>query len=117
MRRRCIELEVLNHGVEHEQDFQGHGVSFTRFTECVTGIGHTAGEALEDAIEALDFKISLSSAQIDLLNEHLGEWRIQEGEEKAMGMDRELGEGEWWYVSIDLVTEAIENDEESETES
>lgn len=43
--------QVIDHGVEHSQYFQGCGVAFTEFVDCFTGIGDTAREALDDAIE------------------------------------------------------------------
>lgn len=45
--------EVIVHGVEHEQYFQGCGVSFTEFTDVATGIGSDAYEAFDDALESL----------------------------------------------------------------
>ena len=47
------DYEVIVHGVEHEQFFQGCGVSFTAFTDVATGIGCDANEAYEDALESL----------------------------------------------------------------
>lgn len=43
--------QIIDHGVENEQYFQGCGVSFTEFKEVFTGIGSSAHEALEDALE------------------------------------------------------------------
>ena len=47
------EIRVTFHGWEHAQYFQGHGVSFTRFTDCVTGIGESTSAALDDALEQI----------------------------------------------------------------
>lgn len=47
------EHEILVHGVEHEQYFQGCGLAFTRFTDVATGIGNDASEAYDDALESL----------------------------------------------------------------
>lgn len=49
--KKVSEHEVIDHGVEHEQYFQGCGVSFTRFEECYTGCGASAHDALDDALE------------------------------------------------------------------
>ena len=38
---------------DHEQYWQGHGVAFTEYDECVTGCGETLREAFEDAVEQL----------------------------------------------------------------
>jgi hypothetical protein len=45
--------EVIVHGVEHSQYFQGCGVSFTSFEDVATGIGDNAKEAFDDALESL----------------------------------------------------------------
>lgn len=46
-----ITHEIIDHGVEHEQYFQGCGVAFTEYNEVFTGIGDSAYEALDDALE------------------------------------------------------------------
>jgi hypothetical protein len=51
--RKAIEHELIVHGVEHAQYFQGCGLSFTSFDDVATGIGGDAAEALEDALESL----------------------------------------------------------------
>lgn len=47
------EMKTICHGIHDEQEFQGCGVSFTEYTECVTGIGNNAYEAKEDALDQL----------------------------------------------------------------
>jgi hypothetical protein len=47
--------QILDHGVDGEQYFQGCSTSFTEFTDVATGIGDSAHEALEDALEQLAF--------------------------------------------------------------
>ncbi len=47
------DYEIVNHGVENEQYFQGCGVCFTSFEDVATGIGDSASDALEDALECL----------------------------------------------------------------
>ena len=51
--KRIIKMKTICHGLHSDQEFQGCGVSFTEFDECVTGIGNTAYEAKEDALEQL----------------------------------------------------------------
>ena len=46
-------FEVLDHGVEHEQYFQGCGVGCTEYTDVATGIGDSFAEAVDDALEGL----------------------------------------------------------------
>lgn len=43
--------EILNHGMEHSQYFQGCGVAY--YTDVATGIGDNAREAYDDALEQL----------------------------------------------------------------
>jgi hypothetical protein len=43
--------EIVDHGIEHEQSFQGCGVFGTGYTAVFTGIGDNPCEALEDALE------------------------------------------------------------------
>lgn len=48
-----IEYEIVDHGIEHEQYFQGCGVAFTKYTAVFTGIGNSLREALDDAASQL----------------------------------------------------------------
>lgn len=50
---KIIDYEIINHGYEHSQYFQGCGTAFTKYDECVTGAAHTAKEAYEDAREQI----------------------------------------------------------------
>lgn len=45
-------FQLLDHGEDGSQYFPGCGTAFTEYAECVTGIGDTAREALEDALES-----------------------------------------------------------------
>lgn len=47
------DYEILSHGIEHSQYFQGCGTAFTEFTDVATGIGDTEAEAFEDALDML----------------------------------------------------------------
>lgn len=63
-----IEYEIISHGIEHPDYFQGCGTSFTGFDLCVTGIGDTEREALEDAIGQLaemDFDTTCLDSKTD----------------------------------------------------
>lgn len=46
-----IKFEIVDHGFEHEQYFQGCGVAFTEYDTVYTGAGETPADALEDALE------------------------------------------------------------------
>jgi len=45
--------EIIHHGVEYPQYFQGCGVSGTEYTDVATGIGDSEHEALDDALGQL----------------------------------------------------------------
>ncbi len=45
--------QLLDHGVEHAQYFQGCGTAFTEFDDVSTGCGHTFKEALDDCLDML----------------------------------------------------------------
>lgn len=47
---KITDYELIDHGVENHQYFQGCGVAYTRFTDAVTGCGENFAEALEDAL-------------------------------------------------------------------
>lgn len=51
--RKVADHSVTDHGVEHSQYFQGDGIAFTEYTDCATGCGNSAFEAMEDALEQL----------------------------------------------------------------
>lgn len=45
--------QIDNLGPDHEQYFQGAGVSFTKYDDVAVGIGDNAVEAYQDAVEIL----------------------------------------------------------------
>ena len=54
-------FEIVDHGIQHTQYFQGCGVSFTKFENVVTGAGESAKSAFEDCLEQIvldDFDVS-----------------------------------------------------------
>ena len=51
--KNVLSFEVINHGVENSQYFQGCGIAYTSFEDVATGIGDSPFEALEDALESL----------------------------------------------------------------
>jgi len=48
-----IEYQLIDHGIENSQYFQGCGVAFTSFDDVATGIGDTPADAIDDALEQL----------------------------------------------------------------
>jgi hypothetical protein len=53
MAKRIGSFQLVDHGIENEQYFQGCGVAFTEFNECATGCGRNPAEALDDLIEQI----------------------------------------------------------------
>ncbi len=48
-----LKYQLINHGIDHSQYFQGCGVSFTSFEDCATGCGDNFAEALDDCLESI----------------------------------------------------------------
>lgn len=46
-------FELIDHGIEHSQYFQGCGVAFTGFANVVTGIGDNPAAAIDDCLEQM----------------------------------------------------------------
>ena len=51
--KTVTEYEIINHGIDHSDYFQGCGVSCTRYTDVATGIGCSEKDALDDALDQL----------------------------------------------------------------
>jgi len=46
-------FEVVDHGIDGDQYFQGCGLTFTSYEDIATGIGENFAEAVDDALEIL----------------------------------------------------------------
>lgn len=46
-------FEIIDHGIEGSQYFQGCGTAFSKFDHAVTGAGENALEAFDDALEQI----------------------------------------------------------------
>ena len=58
--------EIIYHGIEYSDYFQGCGVAYTEFTDVATGIGNSEQEAIGDAMDQLaqkDWETSSSDLQ------------------------------------------------------
>ena len=51
--KKVKEYQVIDHGFDAEQYFQGCGTAYTDFEDVATGTGETAREAFDDALEGL----------------------------------------------------------------
>ena len=70
--KQITEYQILFHGIEHSQYFQGCGTYGTPFDDVATGTGDTKSEALQDALESLaqnDWDTSELEKRKDLSNE------------------------------------------------
>lgn len=52
-RKTITDFELVDHGIEHEQYFQGCGTAFTSYAECYTGCGDNPAEAVDDCLEQI----------------------------------------------------------------
>jgi hypothetical protein len=102
MEKRIADFQIINHGVDHAQYFQGCGVAFTSYDDAVTGIGDNAREAYDDALEQLascGYDVGRLPSrprgirQSDTVDAHL---RRNGEDPKEQPEDSEL----WYYVSI-----------------
>jgi hypothetical protein len=68
MNTKIIDFEIVDHGIENEQYFQGCGVAMTCFDECFTGIGNNLKDAIDDALNQISengFDLSLACTLVD----------------------------------------------------
>lgn len=109
--KRVKSLRIVDHGPEHAQYFQGHGIALTRYTDSATGCGSTPGEALEDALDML------AQNGWELSTAHGPDGRFGPGPATcADAVDLQVSEGNahsdcpeddeacelYWYVSVDV---------------
>lgn len=95
--KRAIAYEIINHGCEHAQYFQGCGVTFTSFDIAVTGIGDNAKEAYYDAIEQC-YQMDIDHSSLDRLLP-----KRPKGIRKRDKCPSQPDGGElYWHVSIRL---------------
>jgi hypothetical protein len=52
-KNRITSFEVIDHGYDHAQYFQGCGTSFTSFEHVATGCGSTQKEAYDNALDQI----------------------------------------------------------------
>ncbi len=74
---KITSFQVVDHGIEHEQYFQGCGVAFTEYDECVTGCGDNFAEALDDALESIaQDNIDVDALELEIHRDEdwMGEW-------------------------------------------
>ena len=60
--KQISDFEIINHGIDNSQYFQGCGVVYTKFSHIAIGCGNSAKDAFEDCLENIaqqDFDVSL----------------------------------------------------------
>jgi hypothetical protein len=87
------QFEILNHGPDQSDYFQGCGTSCSNFTHAFTGIGDNAKEAYQDALEQV--YMTLGSGIGDRLPSRPSGIRVRD---KVPANS----EGCYWYTSIRL---------------
>lgn len=63
-------FEIVDLGVNHPDYFQGFGVSYTQFNHCTYGIGDTAEEAYQDALDSAAQFSPWAAIDLEVMPEH-----------------------------------------------
>lgn len=101
MNHKITSYQILRHGVEHSQYFQGCGTSFTSFDNADTGIGDTEKEAFEDALECIAMSESFEAGEIERLESENTEWDSRDVQTVLGASDEDMEDSEChWHVSI-----------------
>lgn len=82
------DYEIIIHGVEHHQYFQGCGISGTSYEDVATGVGSDANEAYDNALECL----AMGGWDVDSITEHVDSTRCELPEDASDEM--------YVYVSV-----------------
>jgi len=101
--KKVGDYEIINHGVEGDQYFQGHGISHSKWDDCATGIGMSEREAYEDALEQLAQNGWEISPEMEA--------DVQKASDKDIVGDRE---DSYVYISVDVKGEGPKEATESE---
>jgi hypothetical protein len=91
------DFEVIDHGIEHEQYFQGCGTAFTNYQNVATGTGANFAEAIDDCLESIaqmDFETEGMEARI--LAEEFPGRKALPTKVHVLDCDESL----WYYASI-----------------
>lgn len=107
--KRITDYQIVDHGIDHPQYFQGCCTSYTAFSECCTGIGEDYKAALDDCLEQIACSgiddVSIIEPELDKEHdgESVSEYLESEGIEIDDGESTEL----YYYVSIRFNTAEI----------
>lgn len=59
-----MKFQIIDHGPDHSDYFQGCGVSFTEYTHCFTGTSSDPYSAFGDAMEGMCQALNLTQEQV-----------------------------------------------------
>jgi hypothetical protein len=94
-------FEIIDHGPEHSQYFQGCGTSYTPYSSVVTGIGDNAKEAYEDCIDQI-YQLYGSKAEALRLPKRPHGIRLSD----HLSKEERDNEEYYWFVSIRFTVNA-----------
>lgn len=89
--------EIINHGYDHSQYFQGCGTYGSSFDHVVTGCGYNAKEAYNDALDQLAQRHSDFNGYLNIPTKPRG---INAKDKVPAKIAREEMSEIWFYVSI-----------------
>ena len=105
------DYEIIRHGVDGSQYFQGCGTCYTSFDNVQTGIGRTEKEAFEDALECIATSESFADGTFERLEREADEsedWDERDVQEVIGASDEDMEDSEcYWHVSIRYNTTEI----------
>lgn len=92
-----LEYEIIDHGIDSSDYFQGCGIAHTKFDDVATGIGTSVKEALENAAEDLAVRGYDIPAALAM--------EIDSADETDLIADTEGDQ--YYFVSIRIKTETL----------
>ena len=103
--QKITAYEIINHGYDNSQYFQGCGTYGTEYNEVFTGIGNNAKEAYEDAVEQI-YSMPYDTESIEkIIPIRPKGIRIKDKVPATYTKDDESDC--YWYVSIRVKVESV----------
>jgi hypothetical protein len=98
--KKLVNYQIVNHGYDHAQYFQGQSTYGTDYDHAVIGVGDNAVEAYNDAVELL-YQMDIDAKSIDrLIPEKPRGLGITVKNKVPARLASQEGSEYWWYVSI-----------------
>ena len=86
-------FEVISHGIDYPDYFQGCGVCCTEFDSVATGVGGTEAEAFDDALEGLSQQDwDTETVETDAIKQY--------GKPSRKPIPKKYGDEAYFYISI-----------------